>query len=253
MGFSLKKIAKTVSNVVSHPGDALEKVAKTAAAAGIGFVTAGPVGAVAAGGREAIRQSKTGEGAAFTVRSAYQGAATALVAGVASVGVSKLGSAVASKGGFTGIAKGAFSKAVAAGKSGGLVKGVLGAAKKAVPFAAGLLKKAPQTLADGSRIDAATEVVESSDYGKSVMNDVARTAGDMANSVRATGMGRLKTTLQGFANQVPGSLGLSSSPAPVNVTVDGPQQAGMSAGFGEVPWVPIIMVAAAYLFSKKKK
>jgi hypothetical protein len=119
MGFSLKKIGKTVTNTIKNPGNALKKVAVTAGGAAAGFVTGGPAGAAAGAVTGAIKASKHGKAPALNLRTAYQtaiaGGAAGLVTGIAS-------KAITSQGGIKALAGKGLGKAVAFGKSGGLSK-----------------------------------------------------------------------------------------------------------------------------------
>lgn len=119
MGFSLKKIGKTVTNTIKNPGNALKKVAVTAAGAGAGFLTGGPAGAVAGGVTGAIKASKHGKAPALNLRTAYQ---TAIAGGAAGLVTGMASKAITGQGGIRALATKGLGKAVAFGKSGGLSK-----------------------------------------------------------------------------------------------------------------------------------
>lgn len=133
MGFSLKKVAKTVKKVVTQPKETIKKAVNVVAATGTGLLAGGVPGAVAAAARQTVRESKTGKATALNFRNIGQSAVTGAVAGVAYGAASKAVSSGALKGGTAKL--GALIKSGgAASKTGTLLKSVGNLALKSAPL-----------------------------------------------------------------------------------------------------------------------
>lgn len=254
MGLSLKKITKTVKNVVTKPAETLKKATNVAVAGVTGFAAGGPAGAVVAAGRQAVRESQTGKATALNLRSVGQSAVTGLAAGMVAKPVA---AGLQKAGGLPGALKGGLSKVVAAGKSGGLAgnlggvgKSLAGLAAKAGPAVAGLLKKGSGAIpGSGESADQVAEgqgAVDRSNLAgfrgvRGELGGYLKGFGrDAAAEVRAAAVGGASSVMERAFPETTTPVVVNNVPA--TPAVESPQS----------PLVPLALAAAGWFIFKGK-
>lgn len=233
MGFSLKKIGKTVSNAVKKPGDVFKKAAAVATGAGAGFLTGGPAGALGAAAHAAVQVSKTGKGPAITFKTGLNRVGQGAVAGA-----------------VTGIAArtlpGALRSAGSLGKSGGLISKGGGLLKSAgtllkggvVGQLGGLFNKkgAPvEDPADAADPGGGNSLAAGASYVKNKLSNAARNLNKTPYGQEFLSGAKKLIGLPGEDAAAPSEGGVKMSEAGVG-------------GFGALGgWVPIIAITV-FLF-----
>lgn len=227
MGFSLKKVTKTIKNAVKKPGNVIKKSIAVAEGAAAGFATGGVYGMAAGAATTAVSVSKHGKGPAVTLRSALnyggKGAVAGAITGVVQYGIGAMGG------------PGAITKSVTnLGKSGGITGKLLPQITKGFQAFGGINTILPAVFKGKA---GATTSGESGggDGGGSTPSDFMSGVEQAANKA------------QGFIGKWRGGATVTDETDP-NTVQEAPQAAGAPAG-GSAGWVaPVLLAGSTLLF-----
>lgn len=234
----LKKISNTVKNVVSNPGNALEKVGKTALSVAAGSVAGGIGGGVVAGTREGLNQSKTGKSAAYKANNALQAGVVGVVTGAVIAG----GTALATAGGGAAAA-GTAGKGVASAPGGGLLSvlksasGSVGKYVKAGGLSTSLISGAKGLLKGGA------VATEQEGGGVESSSNVSDTVGRGVGKLLERGKKALSTSAgQDLLSSVKGKIRQAGILGGEDDGATGMTEASAGGSSGLPWWVPALAI-----------